>query len=66
MNKFCLLIEAAFSCSGCAVSSRFSVAESSKEENVPKFKNSWYFCIFSVFNVRLDSLLFSVVAFFNK
>lgn len=28
--------------SGCAVSSRFSVAESSKEENVPKFKNSWF------------------------
>ncbi|KAK0608266.1 hypothetical protein LWI29_028087 [Acer saccharum] len=28
--------------SGCAVASRFSFADSSKEENTPKFKNSWF------------------------
>ncbi|KAL5724021.1 hypothetical protein ACHQM5_007336 [Ranunculus cassubicifolius] len=28
--------------SGCAVPSRFSIAESSNEENIPKFKNSWF------------------------
>ncbi|KAI5579538.1 hypothetical protein BDE02_08G095300 [Populus trichocarpa] len=28
--------------SGCVVPSRFSMADSSKEENIPKFKNSWY------------------------
>ncbi|XP_050218722.1 uncharacterized protein LOC126669321 [Mercurialis annua] len=28
--------------SGCAVASRFSLSDSSKEENVPKFRNSWY------------------------
>ncbi|KAH1147139.1 hypothetical protein AAZX31_15G136000 [Glycine max] len=27
--------------SGCAVASRFSTAETWKEENIPKFKNSW-------------------------
>ncbi|KAH1041349.1 hypothetical protein AAZX31_09G036600 [Glycine max] len=27
--------------SGCAVASRFSTAETLKEENIPKFKNSW-------------------------
>ncbi|KAJ6324663.1 hypothetical protein OIU76_011872 [Salix suchowensis] len=29
--------------SGCAVPSRFFMADNSKEENIPKFKNSWYF-----------------------
>ncbi|XWS38951.1 hypothetical protein CRYUN_Cryun18bG0007700 [Craigia yunnanensis] len=28
--------------SGCSVSSRFSTADSLKEENVPKFRNSWF------------------------
>ncbi|XP_010546988.1 PREDICTED: PH-interacting protein isoform X2 [Tarenaya hassleriana] len=28
--------------SGCAAGSRFAVADYSKEENVPKFKNSWF------------------------
>ncbi|XP_022760678.1 bromodomain and WD repeat-containing protein 1-like isoform X2 [Durio zibethinus] len=28
--------------SGCSVSSRFSVADSLKEESVPKFRNSWF------------------------
>ncbi|KAJ6689796.1 hypothetical protein OIU85_006135 [Salix viminalis] len=28
--------------SGCVVPSRFSMVDSSKEENIPKFKNSWY------------------------
>ncbi|KAL5782167.1 hypothetical protein ACOSP7_007196 [Xanthoceras sorbifolium] len=28
--------------SGCAVASRFSLADSSKEEHIPKFKNSWF------------------------
>ncbi|XP_031264460.1 PH-interacting protein [Pistacia vera] len=28
--------------SGCAVASRFSLADNSKEENTPKFKNSWF------------------------
>ncbi|KAL6193665.1 hypothetical protein ACLB2K_034749 [Fragaria x ananassa] len=28
--------------SGCAVVSRFMAADTSKEENVPKFKNSWF------------------------
>ncbi|KAA8527385.1 hypothetical protein F0562_034900 [Nyssa sinensis] len=28
--------------SGCAVASRFSVADASKEENVPKFRNTWF------------------------
>ncbi|KAI4334951.1 hypothetical protein L6164_013646 [Bauhinia variegata] len=28
--------------SGCAVASRFSTADTWKEENVPKFKNSWF------------------------
>ncbi|XP_044499284.1 bromodomain and WD repeat-containing protein 1-like isoform X2 [Mangifera indica] len=28
--------------SGCAVASRFSFADNSKEENTPKFKNSWF------------------------
>lgn len=28
--------------SGCAVPSRFSVTETPNEENVPKFKNSWF------------------------
>ncbi|XP_071906255.1 uncharacterized protein [Coffea arabica] len=28
--------------SGCAVTSRFSVSDTSKEENIPKFKNTWY------------------------
>lgn len=28
--------------SGCAVSSRFSIADSPKDENLPKFKNTWY------------------------
>lgn len=31
--------------SGCAVASRFSLADSSKEDNTPKFKNSWYVCL---------------------
>lgn len=31
--------------SGCAVASRFSTTETWKEENVPKFKNSW--CVWS-------------------
>ncbi|KAI5574178.1 hypothetical protein BDE02_10G128100 [Populus trichocarpa] len=29
--------------SGCAMPSRFSMTDNSKEENIPKFKNSWYF-----------------------
>ncbi|KAI3821785.1 hypothetical protein L1987_09357 [Smallanthus sonchifolius] len=28
--------------SGCAVASRFSLSDSSKEENLPKFKNTWF------------------------
>eukprot|EP00257_Ricinus_communis_P025733 XP_025013147.1 bromodomain and WD repeat-containing protein 1 [Ricinus communis] len=28
--------------SGCAVASRLSLSDSSKEENVPKFRNSWF------------------------
>lgn len=28
--------------SGCAVASRFSLAETLKEDNASKFKNSWY------------------------
>ncbi|XP_057992634.1 uncharacterized protein LOC110633006 isoform X2 [Hevea brasiliensis] len=28
--------------SGCAVASRFSLSDSSKEENAPKFRNSWF------------------------
>lgn len=28
--------------SGCAVSSRFSIADPPKDENLPKFKNTWY------------------------
>ncbi|KAL9407657.1 hypothetical protein AB3S75_046236 [Citrus x aurantiifolia] len=28
--------------SGCAVASRFSLADSSKEDSTPKFKNSWF------------------------
>ncbi|KAK1435898.1 hypothetical protein QVD17_01671 [Tagetes erecta] len=28
--------------SGCAVASRFSVSDASKEENLPKFKNTWF------------------------
>ncbi|XP_043807288.1 bromodomain and WD repeat-containing protein 3 isoform X3 [Manihot esculenta] len=28
--------------SGCAVASRFSLSENSKEENAPKFRNSWF------------------------
>ncbi|GAB4843025.1 hypothetical protein Ancab_013002 [Ancistrocladus abbreviatus] len=28
--------------SGCAVASRFSTGDASKEENIPKFKNSWF------------------------
>ncbi|CAM8993134.1 unnamed protein product [Rhodiola kirilowii] len=28
--------------SGCAVASRFTVVESTNEENIPKFKNSWF------------------------
>jgi hypothetical protein len=28
-------------CSGCAVASKSSMADSLKEENIPKFKNSW-------------------------
>lgn len=28
--------------SGCVVASRFSVADTSKEENITKFKNSWF------------------------
>ena len=32
----------ALNCSGCSVSSRFSTADSLKEESVPKFRNSWW------------------------
>lgn len=32
----------ALNCSGCSVSSRYSTAESLKEESVPKFRNSWW------------------------
>jgi hypothetical protein len=28
--------------SGCAAGSKFSVTDYSKDENVPKFKNSWF------------------------
>lgn len=28
--------------SGCAVASRFSLSDASKEENLPKFKNTWF------------------------
>ncbi|XP_057956949.1 uncharacterized protein LOC131150327 [Malania oleifera] len=28
--------------SGCAVTSRFSITDASKEDNLPKFKNSWF------------------------
>ncbi|XP_076886134.1 uncharacterized protein LOC143535895 [Bidens hawaiensis] len=28
--------------SGCAVASRFSPSDASKEENIPKFKNTWF------------------------
>ncbi|CAL9133566.1 unnamed protein product, partial [Musa acuminata var. zebrina] len=28
--------------SGCAVGSRSSIGDSSKEDNLPKFKNSWF------------------------
>uniref|UniRef100_A0A7N0UHD5 Bromo domain-containing protein n=1 Tax=Kalanchoe fedtschenkoi TaxID=63787 RepID=A0A7N0UHD5_KALFE len=28
--------------SGCAFASRFTLAESTKEDNIPKFKNSWF------------------------
>ncbi|CAK7326373.1 unnamed protein product [Dovyalis caffra] len=34
--------DTALLCSGCAVPSRFSMADCPKEENIPKFKNSWY------------------------
>uniref|UniRef100_A0A2N9IP06 Uncharacterized protein n=1 Tax=Fagus sylvatica TaxID=28930 RepID=A0A2N9IP06_FAGSY len=37
--------------SGCAVASKSSMAHSLKEENIPKFKNSWSVNIPSSFNL---------------
>lgn len=51
--------------SGCAVASRFSAAETLKEENIPKFKNSWCVtvCGFGIRNCVLDDLSPSTLLF---
>lgn len=49
-------------CSGCAVVSRFLAADTSKEENVPKFKNSWF--VSSVFSLLFDcGVKFAIIVF---
>lgn len=49
MVKFCtssvhpsLLDRNLIQCSGCSVAPRSSISDTLKEDNIPKFKNSWY------------------------
>lgn len=48
-------------CSGCAVASKTSMSDSLKEENIPKFKNSWsddmLFFLFFLFQDLSNTIL---------
>lgn len=61
-------------CSGCAVAPKFTSSDTSKEENVPKFRNFWCVSLFLCFFFRgwgwgvkssmLCGLSFSLFLFF--